>query len=76
MKIAYFVGSLNRGGAETLLADIFSRGETLPFEAVCIYRMEGNMSEAFHCTAVPMLRLPRKHSWLMYGVRIRRLVLS
>ena len=76
MKIAYYVGSLNRGGAETLLADIFSRGEDLPFKAVCIYRNEGTMSDTFHSTAVPMLRLPRKHSWLLYGLRLRRLVLS
>jgi glycosyltransferase involved in cell wall biosynthesis len=76
MKVAFFLGSLNRGGAETLMADVFSRGGDLPFEAVCIYRNEGNMSEAFHSTTVPMLRLPRKHSWLLYGLRFRRLVLS
>ena len=39
MKIAFFLGSLNRGGAETLLADVFSRGEDLPFEAVCVPRL-------------------------------------
>ena len=73
MKIAFFLGSLNRGGAETLLADVFSRGKSLPFEAVCVYRKEGTMSEAFHSTDVPMLRLPRKRSWLLYGLRLRRL---
>ena len=76
MKIAFFLGSLNRGGAETLLVDIFSRGDKLPFEAVCVYRKEGNMSDAFHGTAVPMLRLNRKRSWIFYGIRLRRLLLS
>ena len=76
MIVAFFLGSLNRGGAETLLADVFSRGADLPFEAVCVYRNEGNMSDAFHSTAVPMLRVPRKRSWLLYGLRLRRLVLS
>ena len=76
MKIAFFLGSLNRGGAETLLADIFGRGADLPFEAVCIYRNEGSMSDTFHSTSIPMLRLRRKRSWLQYGVRLRRLVLK
>lgn len=74
MKVAFYLGSLNRGGAETLLADVFSRGSELPFEAVCLYRNEGTMSEAFHRTTVPMLRLRRKYSWLLYGLRLRRLM--
>ena len=76
MKVAFYLGSLNRGGAETMLTDIFGSKDKLPFEAVCIYRNEGNMSDAFYCTGVPMLRLPRKRSWLLYGLRLRRLVLS
>ena len=75
MKIAFYLGALNRGGAETLLADIFSRGDRLPFDAVCIYRNEGTMSDVFHRTSVPMLRLRRKRSWMLYGLRLRRLVL-
>ena len=75
MKIAFFLGSLNRGGAETLLVDVFGRKNSLPFEAVCVYRNEGNMSEAFHKTEVPMICLPRKRSWLLYGLRLRRTVL-
>lgn len=74
MNVAFFLGALNRGGAETLLADIFERGGNLPFRAVCIYRNEGNMSSVFHATSVPMLQLERKGSWLQYGVRFRRLV--
>ncbi len=61
---------------EMLLADIFANGESLPFEAVCIYRKEGNMSETFHRTAVPMLHLLNKRSWLICGFRLRRMVLS
>ncbi|MBQ6067976.1 MAG: glycosyltransferase family 4 protein [Bacteroidales bacterium] len=76
MKIAFFLGALNRGGAETLLADVFSHGDELPFDAVCLYRNEGDMSDAFHRTSVPMLRLARKHSWLLYGLRLRKLLLS
>ena len=74
MKVAFFLGSLNRGGAETLLADVFAQGTDLPFEAVCIYRNEGTLSDVFHKTEVPMRKLPRKRSWLLYGLRLRRLV--
>ena len=74
MKIAFILGTLNRGGMETLLADMFGSAGQLPFEAVCIYRKEGNMSDAFHNTAVPMLYIPHKHSWLLYGLRLRRQV--
>ena len=76
MRVAFFLGTLNRGGAETLLVDVFGSGERLPFEALCIYRKEGNMSNAFHNTEVPMWFLPRKRSWLFYGLRLRRLVRS
>ena len=76
MKIAFILGSLNRGGMETLLADVFGSEGQLPFEAVCIYRKEGNMSEAFHNTSVPMLHIPHKHSWLLFGLRLRRQVLG
>ena len=76
MKVAFFLGSLNRGGAETLLADVFSRGKSLPFEAICVYRKEGTMSDAFHNTIVPMLNIPRKRSWLLYGLRLRQLLLG
>ena len=76
MKIAFFIGALNRGGMETLLADVFGYGEKLPFEAVCIYREEGNMSDVFRQTMVPMLYLPHRRSWLLYGLRLRRHVRS
>ena len=76
MKVAFYIGRLNRGGAETLLADIFSMKETLPFEPLCVYRSEGNLSDAFHSTGVRMKRLPRKKSWLVYMIRLRYLLLS
>ena len=76
MKVAFFLGTLNRGGAETLLADIFSRKGAHPFDAVCVYRKEGTMSEAFHRTGVPMLKLNCGKNWLLYVLRFRKLILS
>ena len=76
MKVAFFLGTLNRGGAETLLADIFSRRVVHPFDAVCVYRKEGTMSELFHRTGVPMLRLNCGKNWLKYVLRFRKLILN
>ena len=74
MKVAFFFGSLNRGGAETLVSDVLKQWRSAPFEAVCIYRNEGNLSSVFHNSGAPMLKLPRKRSWLLYAVRLRRLL--
>lgn len=75
MKVAFYIGRFNRGGAETLLLDILCRKETLPFDAICVYRSEGTMSDAFHAAEVPLIRLPRKKSWLIYTLKLRRLLI-
>lgn len=72
MIVAFYIGSLNRGGAETLLLNIFQHHDILPFQAVCLYRNEGNLSEAFHKTTVPLLKLPHKRSWLLYCLKLRK----
>lgn len=72
MKVAFYIGRFNRGGAETLLADIFSKSDDLPFQAVCVYRSEGNMSDIFHSTNVIMHQIPRKKSWVLYALRLRQ----
>ena len=74
MKVAFFFGALNRGGAETLVSDVLTQSKSLPFEAICIYRKEGNLSSVFHNSPAPMLRLPRKKSWLLYAIRLRKLL--
>lgn len=76
MKVAFYIGRFNRGGAETMLLDIFSRKESLPFDPVCIYRSEGTLSESFHETKVPLIRLQRNKSWLIYTIRLRRLLIK
>ena len=76
MKVAFFLGTLNRGGAETLLADIFCRSESHSFDAVCVYRKEGTMSDSYHRTNVPMLKLDSGKNWLIYMLRLRRLILN
>lgn len=47
MKVLYLLGGLNRGGKEVLIRDILSNYKVLPFDALCVYRKEGNMSSDF-----------------------------
>lgn len=73
MKVAYFIGSLNRGGTETLVLDTFRRKEVAPYESILVYRSEGDLSEAYRATGVPMFRIQPTRFKLGYITRLRRL---
>ena len=74
MKVAYFIGSLNRGGTETLVLDTFRRKEVLPYECILIYRSEGELSEAYRATGVPMFCVQPSRFKLGYITKLRRLL--
>lgn len=74
MKVAYFIGSLNRGGTETLVLDTFRREEVLPYECILIYRSEGELSEAYRATGVPMFRVKPPKFKIGYVTKLRRLL--
>lgn len=74
MKVAFFIGSLNRGGTEMLTLDIFQRRETAPFEMILIYRNEGTLSDAYRATGVPMFRVKPQGSKLRYLKDLRALL--
>ncbi len=76
MKIAYFLGSLNRGGTETLICDICRNYAVTPFDLVCVYRHEGNMSEDFRQTGAPLIRVPKRKGYLRYLLDLRRTFLN
>jgi glycosyltransferase involved in cell wall biosynthesis len=74
MKVAFFIGSLNRGGTEMLTLDIFRRKDTLPFEPILIYRNEGELSDAYKATGVPLYRIKPQGSKLQYLKKLRQLL--
>ena len=76
MKIALFLGALNRGGAESLVYDVFRRKGSLPFEVCCLYRKEGDYSVEFHETGVPFIKITRTGSLLRYLFALRKAVLA
>ena len=77
MKVAYMLGSINRGGMETLLLDLFRSHESVPYEMICFYRKGGQYSEVFQNSAVPMIPLtPRFGFDPSYILTLRRALLK
>jgi glycosyltransferase involved in cell wall biosynthesis len=64
MKIAYLLGSLNRGGTETLLLDVFRNVIQNQLDAVGIYRETGNMESDFLKCGVPVYKINFKKNLL------------
>ena len=75
MKVAYFLGALNRGGAETLILDICRNHKDVPYDFVCVYRHDGNMTKEFENTGAPMIQIVKKRGYLRYLFDIRRTLL-
>lgn len=77
MKVAYLIGSLNRGGAETLLLDIFRKSESAPFGMILIHRKGGLYENDFenekpHCYRVA----PRKWHFCAYLWQVRKTIIE
>jgi glycosyltransferase involved in cell wall biosynthesis len=74
MKVAYMLGSLNRGGTENLLLDYFRNNAQAEFSFIGIYRKEGQLSQAFQTERTPLFKLfPKYQLDLYYLVRLRKL---
>ena len=74
MKVAYFIGSLNRGGTEMLTLDICRKRSFAPYEIILIYRNDGELTEVFKATGVPMFRIKPKGMKIGYFGKLRKLV--
>lgn len=56
IKVAFLLGSLNRGGTETLVLDIFNSHQTY-FNKICIYRSEGDLTKEYHSLRTHLNRI-------------------
>lgn len=76
IKIAYLLGSLNRGGTETLLLDVFRNADKAPFALMGIHRKGGAYQEAFYATSPVFVKCaPQGRRIFSYVLRLRRLLL-
>jgi len=72
LKIAYLLGSLNRGGTETLLLDTFKNIQEENLDIVCVYRMGGILYEDLRETGVSLTKItPKGRFDLSYIFRLR-----
>lgn len=75
MKIAYLFGSLNRGGAETLMLDVFKNADLVKFDLLGVYRKGGDLLQDFLSTENEMLYLsPRGWFDIVYLFKLRTLL--
>ena len=72
MKIAYLLGSLNRGGTETLLLDVFRNSKQQGLDAFCIYRKTGMLESDFLESGVGMKHLPTEKNLFIYLWKLRK----
>ena len=76
MKVAFFFGAINRGGAETLVYDVCKRRRTAPFDIVCLYRKDGGFVEDFRETGVCMCRLEQNRNPIRLLFSLRKTILK
>jgi len=76
MKVAFFLGSLRHGGAESLVYDICRKRAEAPFDCCVLYRKDDDFSDAFIATEVEMIRVKRNGNMLKYIRALRKAVLD
>ena len=75
MKIAYLLGSLNRGGMETLLLDVFKNADKTDFDFIGIHRKNGALKENFYASKQKFIQLSPKFKFdIFYLFKLRKLL--
>ena len=76
MKVAYLLGSLNRGGTETLMLDVLRNVEYTPYEMICIHRKGGAYQEAFYAADTKVIQCaPKRFGFFQYMRMLRQVLL-
>jgi len=74
MKVAFFIGRLSRGGMETLVLDTFRKRDVAPFDCILVYRNDGELTEDYRATGVPMYRIKPTANFFRYVLDLSRLL--
>ena len=76
MKVAYLLGSLNRGGTETLLLDVFRNAKRNGLNAIGVSRKSGVLEMEFIQSGTPLHTLPFRKNIFAYLFQLRKLLKS
>lgn len=77
MKVAHLIGSLNRGGTETLLLDLISPNKAgCDLEFIVIHRKGGSLQQNFQEVGVSIHELPSIVNKFVYLKRLRGLLIE
>lgn len=75
LHIAYMFGGMNRGGAETIMLDLFRNHQHAPYAFIGIHRKDGAYKEAFYNAGPKLVQLaPNRFGYLWYLLKLRRLL--
>jgi glycosyltransferase involved in cell wall biosynthesis len=75
MKVAYLLGSLNRGGTETLVLDVFRKASANGLNIIGIYRKKGgSLEKEFQESRVPMIFVPYGKNLFAYCRQLRKII--
>jgi len=75
MKVAYLLGSLSRGGTETLLLDVFKNASKANFDFLGIHRKTGALQADFYATGISFFHLSPKFPFdIVYFYKLRKLL--
>ena len=76
MKVAFLLGSLNRGGTETLLLDVFRNAAKNGLDVIGIYRKPGVYETEFLSCGVEIHKFTLGKNPVSYLFRLRKLLLK
>ena len=76
MRIAYLLGSLNRGGTETLLLDVFRNAVSNKLDVLGINRKSGVLETEFQEIGLPIYKVSIGKTPIDYILRLRKLLLK
>ncbi len=75
MKVAFLLGSLNRGGAEVLALDVLRESKNSEIEFTCIHRKKGDLFSSINGLKINTFQCQPKNKWdLSYFFKLRRLL--
>lgn len=74
MKVAFTIGSIDRGGTETLLLDTFRQWQSVPFEMMLVHRSGGGLKDELYAAGPNCFELaPRRGRYISYLWQLRKL---